>query len=91
MGWHTLRWNSNVHREASLTITVGAPAEEAVGPRGAQSPHSAPVVQLEYAYGTKPIKQAASGGLESLVIAAADGEQAELTDPDEYKVLLTAA
>ena len=49
------------------------------------------VIQLNYAYGCKPIKQAADGGLASLVLAAADGAAAELTDPDEYKVLLRVA
>ena len=166
MGWSTLRWNSNVHREASLTITVGAtaaPADAPIGPRGPRAPHSEPVraprprraprrlpcpppcalrrvvhnslymfalfllilygtfwgrkpraasltrgrcawacrllswardaqvIQLEYAYGCKPIRQAPDGGFASLVLAAADGAAAELTDPDEYRVLLTAA
>ena len=53
------------------------------------APHSAQVLQLEYAYGCKPIKQKADAA--SLVIAAADGEHAELTDPDDYSVLFTAA
>ena len=88
VGWTTLRWNSNVHREASLTVTVGAKAEAAVGPRGHVAPLSAPVLQLEYAYGCKPIKQKP---LATLVIAAADGEHAELTDPDDYSVRFTAA
>lgn len=88
LGWTTLRWNSNVHREASLTITVGAnavPADEPVGPRGSAS---APVLQLTYAYGCRPIAQPADGALASLVLAAADGTASELADPDGYKVLL---
>ena len=94
LGWSTVRWNSNVHREASLTITMAAkpnPAEgegEAAGPRGPLLPSSDPVIQLCYAYGCKPIQQAADGGLASFCFAASDGAAAELTDPDDYKVLL---
>ena len=28
LGWTTLRWNSNVHREASLTVTLGPTAPQ---------------------------------------------------------------
>ena len=96
LGWQTLRWNSNVHREASLTITVGAPREApadgegvTVGPRGSLPPTSAPVLQLHYAYGCKPIKQPTDEAAPRVVVAAAEGaEPAELTDPDAYQVLL---
>ena len=87
-----LRWNSNVHREASLTITVGAHAADAaapIGPRGALPPASEPVIQIYYKYSCKKIKQPEDGSLASLVLAAADGESAELTDPDGYTVLLS--
>ena len=90
LGWSTLRWNANVHREASLTVTMGPAAEGmVVGPRGALPPSSAPVLQLTYNYNCKPIEQAADGGLGVLVLAAADGaDAAELSDPDAYKVVL---
>ena len=91
-----LRWNSNVHRESSLTISVGAPAAAAaaaatpIGPRGPMPPAAChPVIQLTYDYGCKPIKQA-EGGMASFVLAAADGAAEELKDPDAYPVLLLA-
>ena len=53
LGWSLLRWNSNVHREASLTVTLGPkPADPPASPRGylpEQCSHA--VVQLMYIYG----------------------------------------
>ena len=90
IGWNMQRFNSNVHREASLTISMGAqPADPPIGPRGALPPASEPVIQIYYKYSCKKIKQPADGSLASLVLAAADGESAELTDPDGYTVLLS--
>ena len=86
-----MRWNSNVHREASLTITLGAAdsaADAAIGPRGPLPPSSAPVLQLYYSYGCKPYNGAADGGVASVVLSAADGAASELADPDSYKVSL---
>ena len=88
LGWSLLRWNSNVHREASLTLTLG-PAGAAVGapvgPRGGAPTDG--VIQLTYHYGCNPI--ASSGGLEAIVLAAAGGGgAAEMVDPDGYVLKL---
>ena len=78
-----------MHREASLTITVGADAATTpVGPRGALPPSSTPVVQLTYHYGCRPVRQAANG-LRAIVLAAGeDGGASELRDPDDYPIVL---
>ena len=83
MGWSTVRWQSNVHREASLTVTLAAAAPtEPVGPRGATEP----VLQLTYQYGCSPIVPQLSGGLKALVLDGA-GKAADATaDPDGYIV-----
>ena len=85
LGWKLLRYNSNVHREASLTITVGPERESPVGPRG--DAHGA-VVQLTYVYGSKKVSSA--GGLDSIVLAAGTrplvSDVEALTDPDGYAV-----
>jgi len=88
LGWSTQRWNSNVHREGSLTVTVGAaPADPPIGPRGPPSPSIAPVVQLTYVYGCSPVRHA-TGGLRAIVLAATDGGAAELSDPEGYRFVL---
>jgi len=81
LGWKTVRWQSNVHREASLTVTL-APKAETTGPRGAADP----VLQLTYQYGCNPITPQAAGGLEAFVLARADDSASELSDPDGYAV-----
>ena len=89
LGWSTLRWNSNVHREASLTVTMGAePADPPVGPRGYTVPSTTPVVQITYVYGCSPVDGAKSG-LNALILAAGDEEDnKELADPDAYRIVL---
>lgn len=83
LGWSTVRWQSNVHREASLTVTLAAAAPtEPVGPRGATEP----VLQLTYQYSCAPIVPQPSGGLGALVLAAADNAAAATADPDGYAV-----
>ena len=99
LGWQTVRWNSNVHREASLTITMGPRAASPMAtPRGydAGQGESAAVVQLMYIYGCPPKTQPEVGGLAELVLARAEGEaEAEgesqsLSDPDAYKITIAA-
>jgi catechol 2,3-dioxygenase-like lactoylglutathione lyase family enzyme len=90
LGWHTLRWNSNVHREASLTITMGpCAADRPIGPRGHLSPSTEPVLQLTYKYGSAAVSQAEKG-LHTLVLKAdSDGEsETELADPNNYNIVL---
>jgi len=87
LGWTMRRYNSNVHREASLTLTVGANAEPC-GPRGSTS---GAVLQFMYRYGSSPVKHA--GGLEAIVLDAGTrvlvGDRpTELTDPDGYVIRL---
>ena len=87
LGWTMRRYNSNVHREASLTLTVGANAEPC-GPRGGTS---GAVLQFMYRYGSSPVKHA--GGLEAIVLDAGTrvlvGDRpTELTDPDGYVIRL---
>ena len=48
------------------------------------------MIQLCYNYGCKKIQQPSDGDIVNLVLAAATGEAAELSDPDEYKVVLHA-
>lgn len=91
LGWQTVRWNSNVHREASLTVTLGPkPADPPASPRGylpEQCSHA--VVQLMYIYGGPTVKHPEAGGLDELVLAKADGADAEtLSDPDAYKLTI---
>ena len=62
LGWKVLRYNSNVHREGSLTLTLGCEADGPhVGPRGGGASGGA-VVQLTYVYGSSPVREV--GGLE---------------------------
>ena len=90
LGLQTVRWNSNVHREASLTITLGAAAADPpVGPRGHLPPSSAPVLQLMYIYGAPPV-EVADCGLRGITIGGGEAAK-ELSDPDAYKVVLQAA
>ena len=85
LGWRTLRWQSNVVREASLTVTMGAAdSPTPVGPRGGDEA----VVQLTYNYGSAPIVHQESGGFEGLVVGAGDEDAREMRDPDEYTVTL---
>ena len=89
LGWKTVRWNSNVHREASLTVSLSAAvADPPIGPRGSLPPATTPILQLNYIYGSTPVPSD-KGGFGGLVFAAADGESpAELADEDGYKVVL---
>jgi len=88
LGWTMRRYNSNVHREASLTLSLGADAQPC-GPRGDES---GAVLQLMYRYGRGPVTSA--GGLEAIVIDAGtrmlvgDAQSEELSDPDGYAIRL---
>eukprot|EP00322_Chrysochromulina_rotalis_P007304 CAMPEP_0115859742 /NCGR_PEP_ID=MMETSP0287-20121206/16773_1 /TAXON_ID=412157 /ORGANISM="Chrysochromulina rotalis, Strain UIO044" /LENGTH=271 /DNA_ID=CAMNT_0003314053 /DNA_START=15 /DNA_END=831 /DNA_ORIENTATION=+ len=82
LGWKMLRFNSNVHREPSITITVGEDGDP-IGPRG--RPRGG-VVQLTYHYGCPEVEH--SGGLEALVVAAGERDAEELRDPDGYIIRL---
>lgn len=85
LSWTTLRWQSNVNREASLTVTLGPRgAATPVGPRGAVSET---VIQMTYVYGSEPVK-AISGSLGAVVLAAGDQDASVWTDPDGYALRL---
>lgn len=55
-------------------------------------PACEPVIQLVYSYGCKPIRPDSDHGLSSICLSTAEGAAAEeLTDPDEYRVVLLQA
>ena len=76
LGWKTLRWQSNVPSDASVTVTLGAERDGAVGPCGPVAAGEPPVVHARYRYGCKPTKLA---GVKAMVLG---GEGGELADPD---------
>ena len=76
LGWKTLRWQSNVPSDASVTVTLGAERDAAVGPCGPVAAGEPPVVHARYRYGCKPTKLA---GVKAMVLG---GEGGELADPD---------
>lgn len=104
LGWATRRWQSNVPRESSLTLTVAAAAEAdaaPVSPRGPASCDDEPVVQLTYRYGSGPVRPEGCG-LHGLALADAtqpahrvpypdrtpEAAGAQLDDPDGYRVVM---
>ena len=88
LGWHMQRYNANVHREASLTVSLGTEGG-VCGPRGGDE---GAVVQLMYRYGSSKVSHAS--GLEAIVLDAGtrvlvgDAGSEELSDPDGYVVRL---
>jgi len=88
LGLHTVRWNSNVHREASLTITLGGgTANLPVGPRGYLPPSNAPVLQLMYIYGASPVKDSSA----VQIVLATDEAKDVVADPDAYQIVCEPA
>ena len=82
LGWKTLRWQSNLPRDASIVVSVGPAdvADGSVGPCGttaADEPRAA--LQLQYKYASRAVKH--PGGLEALVVA---GGGEPMRDADEY-------
>ena len=78
VGWKVLRWQSNVWREASFTVTMGAAAAAVpVGPRGGEEP----VVQFTYEYGCQPFVPQQAPGMVALVVAKGERDAGELMDP----------
>ena len=82
LGWSTLRQQSNVPLEASMTFTLGVPADEAPGPCGPMGDEPAGVLQIRYDYGSK--KPKVEDGLVALVVGS--GTADALSDPDGYPV-----
>ena len=88
IGWKTLRWQSNVPNEASITLTLSnAPGD--AGPRGPPPPAGG-VVQVTYQYAAAPIDVGDGSGLHALVLAAANVDEAgaKLKDADGNPVAL---
>lgn len=78
LGFSTLRWQSNLKEEASITVTVGDADGVAVGPCGPEGGAGA-VVQLRYVYMAPNVTQAT--GLEAFVLHGASFAGGE---PDCY-------
>ena len=83
-GWSTLRWQSNLPLDASITVTMGdASLAGAIGPCGpVASDSDTSVLQLYYAYDSDVIGH--DDGLQSLVIKG--GNKACGADPDSYPI-----
>lgn len=88
-GMKVLRWQSDVSRQASITITLGGGSDEGpvapCGPAGAEQPGS--LLQLVYHYGSKK-RGNVDCGLQAVVLAAGEGDAAQLTDPNSFPVVL---
>jgi len=89
LGWKTLRWQSNVPREASLAVLLGGPeAEGVVGPVGPASAEQPATVSIQYDYGCRPYE--GESGLEAIVLSAGDGAEEKLCDPNDFPIVLGA-
>jgi catechol 2,3-dioxygenase-like lactoylglutathione lyase family enzyme len=80
-GLATLRWQSNLPREASIVVTVGPPGKEA-GPCGVIGEGCA-VLQLRYVFSAPDVVQA--GGLEAIVLSGGADIEGE---PNGYPLVV---
>lgn len=80
LGFSTLRWQSNLPLEASITVTVGSEGATTgiPGPLGG----SGSVLQLRYVYSSPHVTQ--PGGLEAIMLEGASNAESE---PDGYPVV----
>ena len=88
LGWSTLRWQSNIPLEPSVTVSVGpADLKEAAGPCGPTGDSPGALLQLTYHYGADETSQA--GGLRAIRLSRGGGAAAassERDDPDGYRL-----
>jgi hypothetical protein len=84
-GWSTLRWQSNVPLDPSITVTVGPKDLLAhVGPCGPTNDESAAVLQLQYEYGCD--KTVHKGGLQEIALSYEGASDNVREDPDGYRL-----